>query len=198
MTDLFQEPEDATPLEAEEREQLLQSWITNRADLNLAEEENIIDGAAWARRRRRRKPADMLTTDFAIMLHKAMFGDVWKWAGNYRTTPRNIRIDAYRIGTDVAQLMADVRYWMDNTTYPADEIALRFHHQLVVIHPFPNGNGRHSRLMADLLIERLRGAPFSWGGGSLADTGGLRRRYVSALRAADDHDMGPLLAFARS
>lgn len=198
MTDLFHEPEDATPLEAEEREQLLQSWITSRADLNLAEEENIIDGAAWARGRRRRKPTDMLTTDFAIMLHKEMFGDVWKWAGNYRTTACNIGVDACHIGTDMAQLMDNVRYWVDNTTYPADEIAVRFHHQLVAIHPFPNGNARHSRLMADLLIERLRGAPFTWGGGSIADTGELRRRYVSALRAADDHDIGPLLAFARS
>lgn len=198
MTDLFQEPEDATPLEAEEREQLLQSWITSRADLNLAEEENIIDGATWARGQRRRKLADMLTADFAVLLHRAMFGDVWKWAGKYRTTARNIGVDAYRIGTDVAQLMDNVRYWVDNQTYPADEIAVRFHHRLVFIHPFSNGNGRHSRLMADLLIERLRGAPFSWGGGRLADIGELRRRYVSALRAADDHDIRPLLAFARS
>jgi Fic-DOC domain mobile mystery protein B len=198
MTDLFQEPEDATPLEAEEREQLLQSWITNRADLNIAEEENIVDGAAWARGRRSRRPADVLRVDFAIMLHKRMFGDVWKWAGTYRTTARNIGIDVYRIGVEVAQLMDDVRFWTQNKTYPPDEIAVRFHHRLVAIHPFPNGNGRHSRLMADLLTERLGGTPFSWGGGSLADTGELRRRYVEALRAADNHDIGPLLAFARS
>lgn len=198
MTDLFQEPEDATPLEAEEREQLLQTWITNRTDLNIAEEGNIIDGAAWARGRRGRKPEGMLTAGFAIMLHRRMFGDVWKWAGSYRTTERNIGIEAYRIVTEVPQVMDDVRYWVENNTYPADEIAVRFHHRLVAIHPFPNGNGRHSRLMADLLIERLGGASFSWGRGSLADTGELRRRYVAALRAADDHDISPLLAFARS
>jgi Fic-DOC domain mobile mystery protein B len=198
MTDLFQEPEDATPLEAEEREQLLQSWITSRADLNIAEEENIIDGAKWARGRRSRRAADMLSVEFAIMLHRRMFGDVWKWAGTYRTTARNIGIDAYRIGTEVAQLMDDARFWTEKKTYLPDEIAVRFHHRLVAIHPFPNDNGRHSRLMADLLIERLGSAPFSWGGGSLADTGELRRRYVEALRAADNHDIGPLLAFARS
>jgi len=198
MTDLFREPEDATPLEAGEREQLLQSWITNRGDLNIAEEENIIAGAAWARGSRSRKPAAILTTGFAIMLHRRMFGDVWKWAGTYRTTARNIGVDAYRISSDVAQLMDDVRYWVENQTYAPDEIAVRFHHRLVAIHPFPNGNGRHSRLIADLLIERLGGTPFSWGGGSLADTGELRRRYVSALRAADNHDIGQLLAFARS
>lgn len=198
MSDLFQAPDDATPLEAEEREQLRQSWITNRGDLNIAEHENIIDGAAWAGGLRRRRPADMLSADFALRLHQRMFGDVWKWAGTYRTTARNIGIDAYRIGVEVAQLMDDVRYWLAHNTYPPDEIAVRLHHRLTAIHPFPNGNGRHARLMADLLVERLGGTPFSWGGGSLVETGELRGRYVEALRAADDHDMGPLLAFARS
>jgi Fic-DOC domain mobile mystery protein B len=98
----------------------------------------------------------------------------------------------------VTALLDDVRYWVENTTYPPDEMAVRLHHRLVAIHPFPNGNGRYSRLMADLLVERLGGAPFSWGSGGLADPGDLRRRYVAALRAADNHDMGPLLAFARS
>jgi Fic-DOC domain mobile mystery protein B len=198
MTDLFREPQDATPLEAEEREQLLQSWITNRGDLNIAEEENIIAGVAWARGRRGRTPAEMLTTDFALLLHRHMFGDVWKWAGAYRMTARNIGVDAYRIRTDVAQLMEDVRYWVDNGTYKPDEIAVRFHHRLVAIHPFPNGNGRHARLMADLLIERLGAAPFTWGSGNLIDAGMLRRRYITALRAADGHDLQPLLSFARS
>jgi Fic-DOC domain mobile mystery protein B len=140
----------------------------------------------------------MLGTDFAARLHKRMFGDVWRWAGTYRTTARNIGVDAYRIGMDVAQLMDDVRYWAENMTYPADEIGVRLHHRLVIIHPFSNGNGRHSRLMADLLIERLGARPFSWRGGSLADTGELRRRCVEALRAANGHDVGPLLIFARS
>lgn len=197
MTDLFREPENATPLEAEEREQLLQTWITSRADLNIAEEENIIAGAAWARGRRGRRPVDMLSAGFANMWHKEMFGDVWKWAGTYRTTSRNIGVDAYRIESEVAQLMGDVRYWVENDAYESDEIAVRFHHRLVAIHPFANGNGRHSRLMADLLLERLGGTPFSWGGGSLTDSGELRRRYVEALRAADNHDIRPLLAFAR-
>jgi fido (protein-threonine AMPylation protein) len=110
LTDLLPEPEDGTPLAAEEREQLRQSWITSRADLDIAEEENIIDGVAWARGLRRRRPADLLSAHFATRLHAHMFGDVWKWAGTYRTTARNIGIDAWRIGTEVAQLMDDVRY----------------------------------------------------------------------------------------
>jgi Fic-DOC domain mobile mystery protein B len=198
VTDLFQEPEDATPLEPQEREGLLQTWITHRRDLNEAEQENIVAGAVWARGRRSRRPIDLLTVDFALALHKHMFGDVWRWAGAWRETGRNIGIDAYRIETEIAALFADVRYWLENRTYPPDEIAIRLHHRLVAIHPFPNGNGRHARLMADLLVERLGGTSFSWGGGSLIDQGELRARYVAALRAADNHDMGPLLAFARS
>lgn len=198
MSDLLREREDATPLDADERAQLLQSWIVSRADLNIAEEENILAGMAWVRGRRHRKPAAILTPAFVVMLHLRMFGEVWQWAGSYRTTARNIGIDAWRIGTEVAQLLDDVRYWIEQASYPRDEIAVRLHHRLVAIHPFANGNGRHSRLMADLLVERLGGVAFSWGSGSLADTGALRRRYVEALRAADNHDIAPLLAFARA
>ena len=198
MTDLFQEPDDATPLQPAERDALLQSWITNRSDLNEAEQENIVKGAYWARRRRGLKPADLLNDEFAKTLHKQMFGDVWKWASTYRQTERNIGIEAHRIPNEMAALLNDVRYWVDHKTYPADELAVRLHHRLTAIHPFPNGNGRHARLMADLLIERLGGEPFSWGGGSLADVSALRAEYVAALKAADGHDIGPLLAFARS
>jgi Fic-DOC domain mobile mystery protein B len=198
MTDLFQEPDDATPLEPHEREGLLQTWITHRSDLNEAEQENIVAGAAWARGRRRLPLEKMLTEDFMRTLHKRMFGDVWRWAGTFRTTERNIGVQAYRIGMELAGLLGDSRYWIEHETLPPEEIAIRFHHRLVAIHPFPNGNGRHARLAADLLIQRFGGEPFSWGGGSLADVGELRARYVAALRAADNHDIGPLLDFARN
>jgi len=197
VTDLFQEPDDATPLEPEEREGLLQTWITHRSDLNEAEQENIVKGAAWARSRRQRN-ADILNEGFARSLHRRMFGDVWRWAGTFRQTERNIGIEAHRIANDLGMMFDDVRYWVDHQTYPPDEIAVRLHHRLVAIHPFPNGNGRHARLMADLLIERLGGQPFTWGGGSLHDIGELRRQYIDALRAADNHDISGLLNFARS
>lgn len=198
MTDLFLEPDDATPLDPDEREALLQSWITHRRDLNHAEQENLAKGLAWARRRKSRKPTDLLTVGIALSLHRHMFGEVWRWAGTYRQTARNIGIDAHRIPAEMAVLLDDVRYWVEHETYPPDEIAVRLHHRLVAIHPFPNGNGRHARLMADLLIERLGGEAFTWGGGSLMNIGELRTRYVQALRAADRHDIVPLLAFARA
>lgn len=196
MTGLFQEPDDATPLAPPERDGLLQSWITHRRDLNDAEQQNILHGAAWARGRRSRQPVEMLGVTFAQTLHRRMFGEVWRWAGTYRQTPRNIGIEAYRIGPEMAALLDDVKFWIAHKTYPPDEIAVRLHHRLVVIHPFPNGNGRHARMMADLLMERLGGRPFSWGGGSLINAGDLRRTYITALRAADNHDLGPLVAFA--
>ena len=153
MTDLFQEPGYATPLEASEREGLLQSWITDRRDLNVAEQENIVAGAAWARRRRIRASADLLNDNFTKTLHKQMFGQVWKWAGTYRKTERNIGIETYRIPAEVPVLFSDACYWVEHATYAPDDVAVRLHHRLVAIHPFPNGNGRHARLMADLLID---------------------------------------------
>ena len=198
MTDLFQEPEDATPLQPNEREGLLQTWITHRRDLNEAEQENIVEGAAWARGRRRVSLERILREDFIRTLHKRMFGDVWEWAGTFRTTERNIGVGAYHIAVELAGLLSDIRYWIEHETFQPDEIAIRFHHRLVAIHPFPNGNGRHARLATDLLIERLGGERFSWGGGSLGDVGVLRARYVATLRAADNHDIAPLMEFART
>lgn len=197
MTDLFQEPDDATPLDPVEREGLLQTWITTRADLNIAEQENIVKGAVWARRRRS-SPNQILTEDFARTLHARMFGDVWKWAGKYRQTERNIGVSAARIPVEMPMMLDDILYWVKNKTFPHDEIAIRLHHRLVAIHPFPNGNGRHARLIADFLVQRLGAEAFTWGGGSLADVGELRTTYISALRKADEHTIEPLVAFARS
>ena len=198
MSDLFQEPDDATPLVPAERDGLKLTWITTRADLNAAEQDNIDAGAAWAFRSRR---ANILTVAFSIALHRQMFGQVWDWAGHYRTTERNIGIAPYRIGTETAQLFDDAAFWVANETYEPDELALRLHHRLVFVHPFPNGNGRHARMMADLIIRRLGAPPFSWGSnrddGVIHDIGELRKRYVSALRAADGNDYEPLIAFAR-
>jgi Fic-DOC domain mobile mystery protein B len=127
-----------------------------------------------------------------------MFGDVWRWAGDYRKTARNIGVDAYRIGMEVAQALDDARYWVEHETFPHDEIAIRFSHRLVAIHPFPNGNGRFSRLVGDLLAKQLGRPRFTWGSASLINPNETRRAYVEALRAADNHDFTALLAFARS
>lgn len=192
---LFQDDDEAnTPLTPEEREQLIPSYITLRHELNEAEQVNIGQALRWATARKR----DLLDPDLLNVLHARMFGDVWRWAGQYRTTARNIGVDAYRIPTEVRQAADDARYWVEHQTFPPDEIAVRFSHRLVAIHPFPNGNGRFSRLVGDLLARQLGRPPFSWGRANLVDAGETRARYVEALRAADAHDIQPLLLFARS
>ncbi len=196
MTDpLFDGDDEAnTPLTAEEREQLLPSYITLRSELNEAEQINIAEASRWIFSRRR----NVLDQRFLNEIHNRMFGEVWRWAGSYRTTPRNIGVDAYRIPLDLAQIIDDARYWVDHGTFPPDEIAMRFSHRLVAIHPFPNGNGRFSRMVGDMLAVQLGRPRFTWGSESLIDANETRARYVAALRAADAHDIGPLLAFARS
>ena len=197
MTDkLFDEHDDDanTPLDAEERQQLIPSYITLRRELNEAEQINIAHAAKWLSSRR----GDLLDEGFLRELHRRMFGQVWRWAGRYRETPRNIGVDANRIRMDIAQAIDDARFWAANATYAPDEIAVRYAHRLVAIHPFPNGNGRLSRMVGDLLAMQLGRPRFSWGSQSLIDANMTRAKYVAALRAADVHDLAPLISFARS
>lgn len=191
---LVEQDEASTPLEPEERAELIPAYITLKSELNEAEQVNIYDAEDWAFNRHR----DVLDEQFLLGLHRRMFGQVWKWAGRYRTSPRNIGVDAYRIQVDLAQLIGDVRYWIENKTFEPDEIAVRFHHRLVWIHPFPNGNGRHSRLATDLLLVALGQERFTWGSANLVDATATRREYVAALQAADNHDIEPLKKFVRS
>lgn len=196
MSDVFEQPDDAaTPLTIEEQRDLIPSHISNRGELNEAEQENILRGQDWALRRR--KPG-LLREKFLTDLHKQMFGEVWKWAGRLRRSERNLGIPHYEIPAALRQLLDDVKAWIEYQSFPPDEIAVRLHHRLVAIHPFANGNGRHARLMADLLILQLGGERFSWGRASLRDSGEMRTQYIEALKAADHHDYGPLSAFARS
>jgi Fic-DOC domain mobile mystery protein B len=194
VSDLFDEPDDATPLTPEERRELIPAHIAYRSELNEAEQENIIRAQDWAFGRRR----DPLTDKFIKDLHRRMLRDVWRWAGKFRTSDRNLGLPFYEIPVALRHLLDDTRTWIEHQVYPPDEIAVRFHHRLVQIHPFPNGNGRHARLMADLLVMSLGGERFSWGSASLQVSGDLRRRYIATLQAADNHDIAALLAFARS
>ena len=160
---LVEEDDASTPLTEEEKEELIPSYITLRSELNEAEQRNILEAEEWAFSRDR----DVLSERFLRELHKRMFGKVWRWAGNFRQLERNIGVDAYRISTDLRQLIDDCQFWLDNHTYESDEIAARFSHRLVQLHPFPNGNGRHSRTAADLLLVNLRQQRFTWGRKSL-------------------------------
>lgn len=188
-------PEDdgQTPLDPDEAQGLLLDWVANRGDLNLAEEENIALGMAWGVRAARRQP--VLTQDFLRQLHQRMFGGVWRWAGQYRDTERNLGVAPHAITTELKKLLDDAQAWDEFETFPIDERAARLHHRLTVIHPFPNGNGRCSRVFADLYLESRGMSPFTWGAGLSRDT--QRRAYLDAIRVADTHEYRPLIAFVR-
>lgn len=195
MTDIFDEDDAATPLTDDEKKGLIPTHIALRRELNEAEQRGVLDGEQWAFGRRHK---NILNQAFLRELHFQMFKDVWRWAGDYRKTERNIGVDASQIEVELKKLLDDANYRIENKTYPPDEIAVRFHHRLVWIHSFPNGNGRHSRLIADVLITSLGETRFSWGRTSLVSVSEARKRYVDALRAADNHNIQPLLLFARS
>ena len=191
---LFEADDAATPLTSEEKLGLMPSYITFRRELNEAEQINVTHAEQWAFSRKR----DVLNEAYLRRLHKQMFQDVWTWAGEFRTSERNIGVEPWRIVTELRELLENVRYWIAHQTYTADEIAARFHHKLVWIHCFANGNGRHGRLATDLLLVNLGQPRFTWGRQSLVNAGDTRRSYVAALRAADNRDIQPLLKFVRS
>ncbi len=184
----------ATPLDADELASLIPGHITTQGELNEWEQLNIVQGDTWARRQRK----EILDDGFLRRLHQQMFGETWRWSGSFRKSDKNIGVDWLQIGVELKKLLDDARYQMANGSLPPDEIGVRFHHRLVAIHPFPNGNGRHARLMADLLVERLGRPRFTWGSASLTDANETRQRYIAALQAADARNIAPLLAFARS
>ncbi|HML91246.1 mobile mystery protein B [Methyloceanibacter sp.] len=190
----FQEPDGATPLDPDERQGLKYNHITTRGELDELEQANIEQGLAWAAKRRSR---DVFDDGFIRRLHKKLFGDVWTWAGTYRQTEKNIGIDPLQIPEQLRMLLGNARYWAENNVYSPLEAAARFHHKMVQIHPFPNGNGRHARIAADLMLEEVYEHPrVAWASGfDLQADNERRQAYLAALRAADREDFAPLLAF---
>ncbi|MDX5367083.1 MAG: mobile mystery protein B [Alphaproteobacteria bacterium] len=194
MSGVGLEPDGATPLDPDEREGLRFRHVTTRGELNELEQANIQDGLLWLSRRLTR---DVLTEDFLRDLHRRLFGQVWKWAGQFRRTEKNIGIDPIMVAVELRMLLDDARYWAGYRTYQPLEAAARFHHRLVFIHLFPNGNGRHARIATDLYLENIFGHPaIDWAAGhDLLHTNERRSAYIAALRAADAGDYDPLLKF---
>lgn len=189
-------PEGSTPLTRDEAEGLRPPNIRSRGELDRAEQENILEAEAWAFGGRHK---DLLSEDFILKLHGKMFSRVWKWAGKLRTSDKNLGVPVWEIGSKLKTLCEDMKVWQASSSYDQDEACARFHHRLVVIHPFANGNGRHARLMADLLAVKLfNGTRFSWGSGSIGLEDAGRNRYLEGLRDADRRDFKALLAFIRS
>lgn len=187
-------PEGATPLEQEETLGLIPRYITTHDQLNDWEQKNILEAERWARNKK-----DILSVEFIKKLHEHMFNHTWKWAGKFRQSGKNIGIDWHMIPVELKKLCDDVSYQLQHHSFSDDEIAVRLHHRLVWIHPFPNGNGRHARLMADLLAMQLGHPRFSWGvQQDLYKVTPIRKQYIEALKLADRGDYSKLIAFARS
>jgi Fic-DOC domain mobile mystery protein B len=194
------EPEGATPLEEEDLAGLIPEFVATRGDLNVVEFDNIAKALPWATDQARTGgPERVLDYSFLFALHRRMFEDVWRWAGTQRRRDTNIGVDPSQITMLTKQAIDDAIWWHDNDAFDADERAVRIHHRLVHVHPFPNGNGRCTRLLADLYLTAIGHPIFTWGAGDTIDEeGDVRRRYLDALLSADTDGYGPLVAFART
>jgi Fic-DOC domain mobile mystery protein B len=192
----FEYPAGATPIDPDETAGLLLSHITTRGELDRWEQDNIVEALTWLDRA---KPTDILNEPFVKELHRRMFAHVWRWAGHFRQSDKNIGGPWHQVPANLKDLCADACLWIKLHEESPDQIAVRFHHRLVSIHLFPNGNGRHARLMTDLLLENILKRPrFTWGNGDLSRVGAARQRYIAALHAADGHNYEPLLEFVRT
>jgi Fic-DOC domain mobile mystery protein B len=189
--------EGNTPLSHEEQNDLIPD-LTTKEELNEWERQNILEAYGWALDRRNLRRHEPFSEPYVRELHLRMFDQTWKWAGSYRASEKNIGIAHYQIRDALAALLSDARYWVEEQTFEPDELAVRFHHRLVSIHPFANGNGRHARLMADVVAQRQGRPIFTWGSADITQAGNFRRSYIDALRAADKNEILPLLVFSRS
>jgi Fic-DOC domain mobile mystery protein B len=193
-TNLVDYPDGATPLDPDELDGLKFKHVSTRGELDQLEQAGITEGLKWLDKQ---KNPDVLSEAFVLELHKRLFGSVWKWAGTFRRTEKNIGVDPIQVDIQLRQLLDDAKYWVEHGTYAPKELAARFHHKLVFIHPFPNGNGRHARIMADAVLTKLLNEPaIDWAGGYRLEAMNERRnQYIAALRAADRHDISALLEF---
>ncbi len=192
----FEYPEGATPLDPDTIAGLIPN-LTLQSELNEFEARNILEALRWAKRARGEN-REMLQLTSLRKLHQKMFSLTWNWAGQFRRVQTNIGVSPEQIPTRLEQLCGNARYQSENNVFSPEEWAVRFHHELVLIHPFPNGNGRHARLATDLLRERKGQSRFTWGSGSLTESGNLRREYIEALQEADQGSFGRLLQFVQS
>ncbi len=188
-------PPGATPLDPNELAGLIPNYITTQGELNELERENILAAATWALGKTNH---ECMNVSFCVDLHKRMFSKVWKWAGKARLTDKNIGVPQEHIFTKLKILFDDTKFWIHEKTYGFDEIAARFHHRLVTIHVFPNGNGRHARLLTEV-IQIVNGEiPFTWGSSDLySSESETRKNYLAALRSADRGDFTALIKFVR-
>lgn len=192
-------PNGATPIDPDELKDLIPDYISTMGELNQVEQSNIADAYLWAGKQRY---GDLLSATFIFKLHEKMFNQVWKWAGRMRRSNKNIGVMKENIMNELGHLLGNTKFWIENKTFCSDEVAARFHHRLVQVHVFPNGNGRHARLMTDLLLIKSGEPKFTWGATGaytpLEVEGKTRTEYINALKKADQGAFSDLIKFTRS
>jgi len=187
-----------TPISEEEKEGLLIKSITTRGELDEFEQQNIEKAIEWTLTKKFTKEY-ILSEELIKELHRRMLNDVWEWAGKFRKTNKNLGVDKFEIRVEIRKLIDDCNFWIENKTFGEDEIAIRFKHRIVKIHPFPNGNGRHSRLLADIIVEKIfNKSVFSWGKDNISKPGDTRKKYINSLHQADNGNINSLIEFSRS
>jgi Fic-DOC domain mobile mystery protein B len=189
--------EGQTPLDEDEKEGLLVKTISTRGELDEFEQLNIQSAIEWSLKTKVERK-QFLSENFLMLIHKKMFGEVWAWAGTKRKSNKNIGVDKTHISMEIRKLIDDCNFWIDHKSFSDEEMAIRFSHRLVKIHLFPNGNGRHSRLVADIMISKIFNKPvFSWGHSDLSKKNPIRKEYIDAIYKADNDDYKPLIEFAK-
>jgi Fic-DOC domain mobile mystery protein B len=188
---------DSTALDEDEKDGLRIKSISTRSELDQFEQQNIEKAVLWTLSRKI-KPDTILSEQFIKELHRRMYSNVWEWAGEFRKTNKNIGIDKISISVELKKLLDDCKYWITHNCFTEDEIVVRFKHRIVSIHCFPNGNGRHSRLMADVMTTNIFNRPvFTWGS-KMKEQDMLRKTYLNAIKTADSGNIERLLSFARA
>ena len=189
--------EGQTPLDEDEKDGLLIKTISTKGELDEFEQLNIQQTIEWSIKTKINLK-QFLSEDFLLLIHKKMFSEVWDWAGTKRKTNKNIGVDKTQISIEIKKLIDDCNFWIENNSFNEEEIAIRFSQRLVKIHLFPNGNGRHSRLVADIMISKVFNKPvFTWGRSDLSKNNTIRKEYLQAIYKADNDDYKPLIDFAR-
>ena len=186
-----------TPLNENEIEGLLIDTITTQEELDEHEQLNIEQAVQWIILNKF-KLETILTEKFIKKVHKKMFDNTWRWAGIFRKSEKNLGVEWIKIGIELKYLIDDTKYWIENKTFSADQIAIRFKHRIVQIHCFSNGNGRHSRIMADIIIEMIfKKYIFTWHYSNMVKGDAIRKKYIIAVQEADKGNIYPLIDFAR-
>lgn len=189
----FIDRDGSTPLDPDQIRGIKFSHLVNMGELDEVEDLNIQKGLEWLNRQ---KGDDYLSMEFLCKLHEKLFGDVWKWAGTFRKVEVNLsKIKYYDVGPQLKMFFEDAKLWIEGGRMSWDEISAEMHHRLIAIHPFPNGNGRTTRIYTEYVQKRNKQAVTSWKASLNHDPKERRRVYIKSLQQADKGDFRPLIEF---